>query len=263
MRSLRWRGLFLGEHATGLVKPIARTLTIAIGVLLVSMAAFGVVLLSPLLLHEIDRTTSADWSRLSEIGQTYGAASAILAMLALGGVAVSLLFQARQAQAQQVQAARQYHFELYRMTLDKPELYLSLWDVPDLPPTRQGQQLGFTNLIFNYYWMSYDLRAIPEPELRRALAGVFSGPIGQHYWSEARDSWLGLSGGRRSRKFVQIVEDEYKKSMAHKGSVNQKLVGDKPPPRRANSDGRQPIRMLVIFAGGVFLGAALRRKRQR
>ena len=36
-----------------------------------------------------------NWSRLSSIGQTYGAVSALLSSLAISGIAISLLYQAR------------------------------------------------------------------------------------------------------------------------------------------------------------------------
>jgi hypothetical protein len=77
-----------------------------------------------------------DWGRLSYIGQTYGAESAILSALAVGGVSVSLFLQARQAratslflQARQaratnIQMVRDYRRELIMMALENPDLYL-------------------------------------------------------------------------------------------------------------------------------------------
>jgi len=57
---------------------------------LVAVSPFALNLLSP---------NATDWTQLSLIGQTYGAASALLAVIALLGVAVSLLMQAREARA--------------------------------------------------------------------------------------------------------------------------------------------------------------------
>lgn len=54
-----------------------RKLLFGIGVLVVSAAVLGLIVLSPVLLAALEGLTTADWSRLSEIGQTYGAASAI------------------------------------------------------------------------------------------------------------------------------------------------------------------------------------------
>jgi Family of unknown function (DUF6082) len=97
---------------------------------LAGLIGLGMIVFSPLLLRELDRFTRTDWSRLSEIGQTYGAASAILAMLALGAVAASLLFQARQTKSANIQAIREFHLELTKMALDNPRLYLPSWGHP-------------------------------------------------------------------------------------------------------------------------------------
>jgi Family of unknown function (DUF6082) len=255
---------FLWGRSEGLSESITHRLAVSISLLLVGLATFGMVLLSPVLLREIDRLINADWSRLSEIGQTYGAASAILAMLALGGVALSLLFQARQSRAQRVQAARHYHFELYRMTLENPELYLPLWDAPDLPPTREGQRYGFTNLIFNYAWMSYELRVVSEPDLRRFFAGILRGPVGSSYWSRARDSWPRYALGRRGRAFVQIIDDEYRRAIAEKDPINHNHAGsDSPSIQNCDHHWVISIGMLVTFASGVLCGVVLRRKRKQ
>jgi hypothetical protein len=63
--------------------------------LLVIVLTSGLIAASPLALGLLDRQ-SRDWERLSWLGQTYGAASALLAVLALIGVAVSLTMQARE-----------------------------------------------------------------------------------------------------------------------------------------------------------------------
>jgi hypothetical protein len=60
------------------------------------LGGLALILLSPLALSWLDTLAGVNWSRLSEIGQTYGAASAILATLAFGGVAVSVFLQAQQ-----------------------------------------------------------------------------------------------------------------------------------------------------------------------
>jgi hypothetical protein len=79
----------------------------------------------PLLLLAIDRWVILDWPRLSEIGQAYDAASALLAGVAVVGVAISLLMQLRQIRISQVQAARMMHMELMRMLTSDPLLRLT------------------------------------------------------------------------------------------------------------------------------------------
>ncbi len=80
-----------------------------------------------------------NWTRLSDVGQTYGAISAIVSAVALGGVAAALFFQARQAKAERIQAVRGFHRELIQMTIDEPTRYLPCWavDTSDIEQERQ------------------------------------------------------------------------------------------------------------------------------
>lgn len=71
-------------------------------------------MLSPFALEWMTRDAKLDRERLSQIGDTYGAAGAVLAALSLAGIAVSLLLQARQAKATSEQTARMFHFDLVR-----------------------------------------------------------------------------------------------------------------------------------------------------
>jgi hypothetical protein len=65
------------------------------------ISALGSVALSPALMvrfgHGGTQDSTTEWERLGNIGQTYGAASAMLSVLALIGVTVSLILQARES----------------------------------------------------------------------------------------------------------------------------------------------------------------------
>jgi hypothetical protein len=89
-----------------------RRVFINVLILVVILMSSGLVALSPLALTYLNVKKSTDWDRLSDIGQTYGAASALLAGLALTGVAASLFFQAREAKATREQALRALHGDL-------------------------------------------------------------------------------------------------------------------------------------------------------
>lgn len=60
-----------------------------------AIAFLALVILSPLALRTLARSFDLNWSNLSNVGQTYSAVSALLTALALGGVAISLLYQAK------------------------------------------------------------------------------------------------------------------------------------------------------------------------
>jgi hypothetical protein len=71
--------------------------------LLVIVFVSCLVAASPFALRMLD-LQSRDWERLSWVGQTYGAASALLSVLALIGIAVSLTLQARESNASREQS---------------------------------------------------------------------------------------------------------------------------------------------------------------
>ncbi|WP_345630677.1 DUF6082 family protein [Rugosimonospora acidiphila] len=170
-------------------------------------------ILSPFLLGVLKVFDGTDWARLSEIGQTYGAISAVLSALALGAVAVSVAIQARQAKADQIQAVRGFHLDLVRMQLDDLPTYLPCWGPLDLPsPTSQRRHI-YTNLVFSYGSMGYNVGEISEPWLRDMLGGMFQGESARRYWLMARTAWIASAGtNRRGRRFVGIVDDEYRRA---------------------------------------------------
>src|SRR5262245_16444045 len=89
----------------------------------ISVAAtiLAVALLWPVL-TTITESSNINWHALSEVGQAYGAVSAVLSGLALGGVVVSLLIQQRQARTSTQYAIRERHFDLLKLMLDQPDL---------------------------------------------------------------------------------------------------------------------------------------------
>jgi hypothetical protein len=92
---------------------------------LTSVAVLALVILSPFALALLANEDGVDWNSLSTVGQTYGAVSAVIAVLALGGVAASLVVQNREAKANREQALRVLHTDLLRMAMDNPE-YMGL-----------------------------------------------------------------------------------------------------------------------------------------
>src|SRR5215469_12947531 len=82
----------LGSSGRKLRKPAVVLIAIAIAV-----ATAWLVLISPLLLRQIARIHGVNWTMLGNVGQTYGAASALLSAIALIGVSASLVIQGRQA----------------------------------------------------------------------------------------------------------------------------------------------------------------------
>jgi Family of unknown function (DUF6082) len=99
-------------------KPIVRKVTIYLVALLAITGLLSLILVSPLLLRQLAQIKGIDWTELSNIGQTYGAVSAILSAVALIGITISLVIQARQARTERVRITRERQMELLRIILD-------------------------------------------------------------------------------------------------------------------------------------------------
>ncbi|MGW4420880.1 DUF6082 family protein [Streptosporangium sp. NPDC004631] len=184
-----------------------RLLTIIL-LLLMVLAVPGFVVVSPFFLSLLkDQVT--DWNRLSDIGQTYGAASAVLAVFALMGVTASLILQARENKANREQTLRALHGDLMRMAMEDP-VYRACWGAffTSENPDRQRAHM-YVNMIVNHWLMMWELRAITEAHLRAVSAVVLSGPVGWRFWTDTRKRRTLSAGTRRERRFNHILDEVY------------------------------------------------------
>ncbi|GAA0969240.1 hypothetical protein GCM10009555_015960 [Acrocarpospora macrocephala] len=146
---------------------------------------------------------------LSNIGQTYGAASALVSVLALVGVAFSLIVQSREAKATREQAMRALHADLIKMAMDDP-LYRACWGAFFTSEDEDNQRAHmYVNMIVNHWLLMWELRSITEPHLRAVARTVIEGPIGRKFWEDVRDLRIASAGTRREREFNRIIDSEY------------------------------------------------------
>ncbi|WP_433077939.1 DUF6082 family protein [Dactylosporangium sp. CA-052675] len=150
------------------------------------------------------------WQRLGDVGQAYGAVSAIISALALLGVAVSLVIQQRQHRMTEEQFVRQRHAELVRLTLDNDKYLFSWGEVP--PPGYDTALLGFSNLIVSYWLMLWRIGNIDETTLRRNARRLFNGQVGRDQWRLGGPDWTTPDG--RSARFVAIMDEELQAAVA-------------------------------------------------
>jgi uncharacterized protein DUF6082 len=244
--------------------PAKRKVITSFVMLAITAGVLSLILLSPLLFRQLGGT---DWNTLSQIGQTYGAASAIVSALALGGVAVSLFLQAGQARAHQIQMVREYQLELVRMVLEDPNLYIPCWrpiEVPGLNPDGKRQHL-FITLRMNYALMGYEIGVISERGLRGdTLAGMFKGSAGREYWEESRQFWfLRASRNRQTRAFLRIVDEEYEKAVAAGPPIQGRTIEALPqmaPRNNVRVAQSASAAALLGMGAGVLIGVVLHRQ---
>ena len=204
---------------------------------------------------------SRDWERLSWIGQTYGAASALLAVLALIGVAVSLFLQSREAKASREQALRVIHTELMQMAMED-EVYRRSWGpfFASGDPVAQREHI-YVNLIISNWQMQYELRVFDEPHLRSAAHILFSGEVGQRFWSEVRDLRMRTASTRRERRFHKILDEGHQRALTSPATAP---MPKSPVTQRHTQRPSRRIHYAVwLIVAGMGAIAALRRLRRR
>jgi hypothetical protein len=216
----------------------------------IALASLTLVILSPFALQALISIHHVNWLTLSNVGQTYGAVSALLAALALVGVALSVLLQVREARHNRVDAGRTRHYELVRMVMDNP-LYFQAEAKLDISVDMR-RLIAYINLRVQFWQMLWEFDELPEVELRESLAaGIFAASAGRYYWEqfgEARTKYN--AGTRRERRLHKVLDEEYRKAVAS-GPPNDFGSGVVEP-RRV-----QEHRLAVAKAGSALAVAAL------
>src|SRR5262249_17971419 len=146
-------------------------------------------------------------NQLSNIATTYGAAAAFLSVLALAGVAVSLIFQARETKANREQSLRVMHMDLMKLAMDD-EMYRRCWgpDFSSDDPDEQRAQL-YVNMIISHWRLMWELDAITEMHLRTIAAMVFQSDDGRVFWRDSRQARVMSAASRRERRLYDILDE--------------------------------------------------------
>jgi hypothetical protein len=212
---------------------------VSVLVLLLILVAVALVIASPYALDVFGK--GREWRERSEIGQTYGAAAALLSVLALVGISASLILQAREAKVAREHASRVTHSELLQMAMDDPA-YRECWGPVD--PSRSERELrqhAYTNLIVSYWQSRFEIGTFNEAHLRAGAAAMFAGAPGRRFWATARSDRHATAQTRRMRRFNAILDDEYAKAV------------DSGPPAEQLAPGR--VRHSRQVPGAVLAGA--------
>lgn len=176
------------------------------------IAILALVLVSPLGLDILTRTSNRDWAKISEVSQAYTAAGAILSALAFAVLAAALIFQIRQTQIAQLQVARAIQNELMKLALADDDLADAWGPVHDFPE-HQRRQFTYLNLVFKYFQTGYIIGEFTEATARRTLSNRFKYELGRAFWKEARSSFKNDANGRRQHAFYNLAEEEYQRAL--------------------------------------------------
>ena len=196
------------------------------------MAIVGLVILSPLALVGIGHFGN-NWVRLSDIGQTYGAVSAIVSALALGGILASLLYQARDSHNSYEQMTRTFQFELIKLELEDPSLMAAMgapWG-NEIPSDRKSlREFLYVQMWVSYLSGNYATGELSASTVRQfASLELFRGKAGRIYWAAVGHRQIANSKGRYN-EFFRLLDDEYKSVISRGVPIAALIDDDSAPP---------------------------------
>jgi hypothetical protein len=240
-------------------EPRVLMILLIIGATLMIIAAIAV---SPLLLTLWEEPKGINWNQLSNIGQTYSAASAVLAALALTGVAGSLVFQARQGRTESIQHTRDRQYQLLMLAMENPSLYgpiLGGW------PAKTDDELR--RFLFSGLWASglrtaFEMNTISETETRKELQDAFATKFGRAWWDASHHMWISdHSTSRAERRFARMVSEEYGKSISGGPPTDHQIIKTKP--EAAENSKRNALAGIAVgLCVGFLAGSRIRSAKQ-
>jgi hypothetical protein len=225
-------------------------------------AVAALAFLSPVTLGVVDLIWKPNWSHLADIGQAYGAASAVFSALAVAGVAASLIYQARALRLASVQSIRSSHRELLTRVMDDPQTYLPAtgfqkWSEIGIRP----EQFIFLTLQFGYFHSALDAGIADENGVREdMLAPIFTAEVGRKWWRSASWAWL-ESSDPTARRLGKIAESEYERAVAAGPPLSVSAFVREEPNRESTAlpaiDRKSAIWGAAALAGTVAVTAAV------
>ncbi|GAA0340262.1 DUF6082 family protein [Actinoallomurus spadix] len=206
----------------------------------------ALITLSPLALEFIADRRHVDWTRLGNVGQAYGAISAILSAFALVAVSISLALQAKESLANRRQVNRSIHMRLAELAMSDP-VYMQCWGPgADRMPHDESRRAQFLNLMVSFWYMQWELRDISDEGLRSMAAdNLFHTEAGRRFWLDQRERWTANSVGSRLNRFREVLDEAL-------ASALQTALGDQAK-QRLNE---RTTRMETYRAAGVIAAAS-------
>jgi hypothetical protein len=201
-----------------------------VGLLTLLLITFAVAMaglvISPLLLGLIF-AGGADYAVAGNVGQAYGAASAVIAGIALFVVLASVVVQYRQFKVMRIQSMVEFNEELVLLAMENPA-YRQCWGARISPDSIDEGLFYYCSKVIKVWTIAWELGDIDEPQVRAYLKNFFDSEVPRRYW-EMHGVWH-RGGSRRNRRarFLELINEEL--ANAKKG-----------PPGRGYEDFLTPI----------------------
>lgn len=180
------------------------------------LIVLGLIAISPISLRVLE-DLSKNWGKLSNVGQAYGAISALISSLALVGIVASLLYQARAGQTAREQAIRTLQQDLIRMEMEDPTLMTAMgapWGLPIPAESTRLREHLYIHMWTSFWAGNYAVGEVTAAAVRKMVRGeLFNSTAGRAYWAAVRENVLATNEGKY-RGFARIVDKEYQKVIA-------------------------------------------------
>lgn len=165
------------------------------------------VILSPALMGLLYRA-DLDYTRVSDVGQAYGAASAFLATLALGIVSGTLAVQYKQLKYERLRNLQESTEELVLLAMASPE-YCQCWGARVSPDHIDERLFYYCSLVIKSWTRAWELADLPESQARGFLRNFFASEVPRLFWQRYGDWHLSTKSRTRRERFMAMVNEEY------------------------------------------------------
>ena len=247
--------------------PVRRGLLAAL-LTTVCIAIIAMVILSPFALTML-KHLNRNWGELSNIGQTYGAISALISSLALGGVIVSLLYQARDGRTAREQSMRSLQQQLIRMEIDDPTFMDATgapWNLPIPADSASIREYLYLHMWVSFWAGQYVMGEMPIESVKAVARNeLFSSRAGRTYWTAVGQRMLDTSTGRYHR-FTRLLDEEYRKLAVDKIPVAPPIKishGTDGPTSTRTKSLRYPGLVCAALVTGILAGRRLNRSARK
>ncbi|MGK5681645.1 DUF6082 family protein [Actinoplanes sp. URMC 104] len=163
---------------------------------------------------------AGDWSRWSDVGQTFGVLSSIISGLALVAVVVTARVQLREMQRSSAAELSMLHLEILKMSINDPQL-AEVWPAfrPGLS-AESNRQFLYANIIYQFHWTSLKLNRATDEEVLGSMRYLFTSRHIRSYWVAAERARSSLEPGSPEYAFAKKLDElcrDYETAVATAG----------------------------------------------
>src|SRR5690349_16929975 len=125
----------------------------------------------------------------------------LISSVALVGVAIGLMIQARQLRASQLQAARSLHVELIKLAMENPSIGTAIESDYSV---EEASKAAYLNLFFTFMQTSYSLTALSKEAVSLQTGRLFASEYPCVWWERARNAYTVEAATKRDKEFVAL-----------------------------------------------------------